>query len=180
MISIPRTQPNPAVDRELIPKNPRGSFVNRTSQRGTLRFWPPDHEGTVTITLVRVMNGYALPAVGSSSPGLNQGCDKPRLVSGTIIRVPPRHLISAGNPHKHKAAKAWWVRLSQGSVHSRDTISPRPSPASGKGSRPRRIHVSPEAPLKQRTHLQLARGPVFAEKQPWPDRHADRPYRRSI
>jgi hypothetical protein len=70
--------------------------------------------------------------------------------------------------------------LVQGSVHSRDTISPRPSPASGKGSRPRRIHVSPVGPLKQRTHLRLARGPVFAEKQPWPDRHADRPYRRSI
>jgi hypothetical protein len=38
----------------------------------------------------------------------------------------------------------------------------------------------PRAPLKQRTHLWLARGPVFAEKQPWPDRHANRPYRRSI
>jgi hypothetical protein len=53
----------------------------------------------------------------------------------------------------------------------------------GKGSQPRRIHVSPEGPLKQRTHLQLARGPAqagFAEKQPWPDRHANRPYRRSI
>jgi hypothetical protein len=63
---------------------------------------------------------------------------------------------------------------------SLDTISPRPSPASGKGSRPRRIHVSPEGPLKQRTHLQLARGLVFAKKQPWPDRHTNRPYRRSI
>jgi hypothetical protein len=47
-------------------------------------------------------------------------------------------------------------------------------------SRPRRIHVSPEGPLKQWTHLRLARGPVFTEKQPWPDRHTDRPYRRSI
>jgi hypothetical protein len=27
-------------------------------------------------------------------------------LSGTIIRVPPRLLISAGNPHQHKAAKA--------------------------------------------------------------------------
>jgi hypothetical protein len=62
-------------------------------------------------------------------------------------------------------------------------ISPHPSPASGKGSRPRRIHVSPEGPLKQRTHPRLARGPAragFAEKQPWPDRHANRLYRRSI
>ena len=57
---------------------------------------------------------------------------------------------------------------------------PRPSLASGKGSRPRRIHVSPEGPLKQRTHLRLARGPVFAEKQPWLNRHTDLPYRRSI
>jgi hypothetical protein len=38
------------------------------------------------------------------------------------------------------------VRLSQGSVHSRDSITPRPSLASDKGSRPRRIFVSPEAP----------------------------------
>jgi ribonuclease HI len=103
-----------------------------------------------------------------------------RTLSGTIIRGTPRLLISAGNPHQHKDAKAWWVRLNQGSVHSRDTISPRPSLASGKGSRPRRIHVSPEGPLKQRTHLRLARGPVFAKKQPWPDHHTDRPYRRSI
>ena len=65
MISIPQTQPNHAVDRELIPKNPRGSFVNPTGRRGTLRFWPADHEGTTTITLVRVMNGYALSVVGS-------------------------------------------------------------------------------------------------------------------
>jgi hypothetical protein len=43
---------------------------------------------------------------------------------------------------------------------------PRPSPASGKGSRPRRIYVSPEAPLQQRTYFRLARGPVFAKKQP--------------
>jgi hypothetical protein len=64
-----------------------------------------------------------------------------------------------------------------------DTISPRPSPALGKDSRPRRIHVSPEGPLKQQAHLRLARGPAragFAEKQPWPDRLASRPDRRSI
>jgi hypothetical protein len=48
------------------------------------------------------------------------------------------------------------------------------------GSRPRRISVSPEAPLQRRTNFQLARGPVFAKKQPWPNRHANRPNRRSI
>jgi hypothetical protein len=60
---------------------------------------------------------------------------------------------------------------------------PRPSPISGKDSRPRKIHASPEGPHKQRTHHRLARGSArvgFAEKQPWSDRHANRPYRRSI
>jgi hypothetical protein len=38
------------------------------------------------------------------------------------------------------------MRLSQGSVHTRNSITPRPSLASDKGSRPRRISVSPEAP----------------------------------
>jgi hypothetical protein len=38
------------------------------------------------------------------------------------------------------------VRLGQGTVHSSDSITPRPSLASDKGSRPRRISVSPEAP----------------------------------
>jgi hypothetical protein len=49
--------------------------------------------------------------------------------------------------------------------------------------RPRWIHASPEGLLKQRAHFQLARGPAragFAEKQPWPDCLANRPYRRSI
>jgi hypothetical protein len=71
----------------------------------------------------------------------------------------------------------------QGSVHSRDVISPRPSLASDRNSRPRWIHASPEGLLKQRALLQLARGPAragFAVKQPWPDHHANRPYRRSI
>jgi hypothetical protein len=41
----------------------------------------------------------------------------------------------------------------------------------------------PEGLLKQQKHLRLAQGPAragFAEKQPWPDRYANRPYRRSI
>jgi hypothetical protein len=53
----------------------------------------------------------------------------------------------------------------------------------GKNSRPRWIHASPEGLLKQQAHFRLARGPAwagFAEKQPWPDRLANRPYRRSI
>jgi hypothetical protein len=46
-----------------------------------------------------------------------------------------------------------------------------------------RIHASPEGLLKQRAHPRLARGPArtgFTVKQPWPDRLANRPYRRSI
>jgi hypothetical protein len=57
---------------------------------------------------------------------------------------------------------------------------PHPSPALGKGSRHRRIYVSPEAPLQQRTHLRLAQGPVFTKKKPWPNCHANRPNRTGI
>ncbi len=39
------------------------------------------------------------------------------------------------------------MRLSQGSVHTSDSITLRPSLASAKGSRPRETSVSPEAPL---------------------------------
>jgi hypothetical protein len=62
-------------------------------------------------------------------------------------------------------------------------ISSRLSPASGRNSRPKQIHASPEGLLKQRTHLRLAQGLAragFTEKQPWPDRYANLPYRRSI
>jgi hypothetical protein len=106
------------------------------------------------------------------------------LLSGTIIRGTPKTPKSQlVNPISTKLQRPDGRDSGQGSIHSRDTISPHPSPASGKGSRPRRIHVSPEDPLKQRTHLRSARGPAradFAEKQLWPDRHANRLYRRSI
>jgi hypothetical protein len=90
---------------------------------------------------------------------------------------------TAGNHHQHKLQRPDGRNTGQSSVHSRDMISPRPSPASGRNSRPRWIHASPEGLLKQRAHLQLARGPSragFAVKQPWPDRLANRPYRRSF
>ena len=103
------------------------------------------------------------------------------LLSRTIIRGTPKTPKSQlVTPISTKLQRPDGRDSGQGSVHSRDTISPHPSPASGKGSRPRRIHVSPEGPLKQRTHLRLAQGLVFAKKQPWPNRHDDRPYRRSI
>jgi hypothetical protein len=105
------------------------------------------------------------------------------LLSGTIIRGTQRLLNSTGNHHQHKLQKPDRRNSGQGSVHSRDTVSPRPSPASGRNSRTRRIHASPEGLLRQRAHLRLARGPArtgFAVKQPWPDRLANRLYRRSI
>jgi hypothetical protein len=91
-------------------------------------------------------------------------------LSGTIIRGTPKppksQLVTpiSTNPQRPDGRDS-----GQGSVHSRDTISSRPSPASGRNSRPRQIHASPEGLLKQRTHLRLARGPAragFAEKQP--------------
>jgi hypothetical protein len=35
-------------------------------------------------------------------------------------------------------------------------------------------------PLQRRIYFRLARGPVFAKKQPWLNRHANRPNRRGI
>jgi hypothetical protein len=104
-------------------------------------------------------------------------------LSGTIIRGTPRLLNSAGNHHQHKLQRPDGRNTGQSSVHSRDTISPRLSPTSGRNSRPRWIHASPEGLLKQWALLRLARGPAragFTVKQPWPDRLANRPYRRSI
>jgi hypothetical protein len=104
--------------------------------------------------------------------------------SGTIIRGTPKTPKSQlVTPISIKLQRPDGRDSGQGSVHSRDTISSRPSPALGRNSRPRQIHASPEGLLKQRTHLRLARGPARAgstEKQPWPDRYANRPYRRSI
>jgi hypothetical protein len=71
----------------------------------------------------------------------------------------------------------------QGSVYSRDAISPRLSPVSSRNSSPRRIHASPEGLLKQRAHPRLARSPAragFVVKQPWPNRLTNRPCRRRI
>jgi hypothetical protein len=106
------------------------------------------------------------------------------LLSGTIIRgtpkIPKSQLVT---PISTKLQRPDGRDSGQGSVHSRDTISSPPSPASGRNSRPRQIHASHEGLLKQRMHLRLARGPAragFAEKQPWPDRYASRSYRRSI
>jgi hypothetical protein len=104
-------------------------------------------------------------------------------LSGTIIRGTPNTPKLGWTSPSAQAAENDGRNSGQGFVYSRDAISPRSSPASGRNSSPRRIHASPEGLLKQRTHPRLARGPAragFAVKQPWPDRLANRPYRRSI
>jgi hypothetical protein len=41
-----------------------------------------------------------------------------------------------------------------------------PEPSLGQGQPTPEDLLSPEAPLQRRTHFRLARGPVFAKKQP--------------
>jgi hypothetical protein len=108
----------------------------------------------------------------------------PTRLSGTIIRGTPKtpktRLV---NTISTKLQRPDGRNTGQSFVRSRNAISPRPSPASSRNSRPRQIHALPEGLLKQRAHLRLARGPArvgFMEKQPWPDRLASRPDRRSI
>jgi hypothetical protein len=59
-----------------------------------------------------------------------------------------------------------------------DHASPEPSLGQGQPT-PEDLRLA-EAPLQRRTYFRLARGPVFAKKQPWPSRHASRPNRRGI
>jgi hypothetical protein len=105
------------------------------------------------------------------------------LMSGTVIRGtpdPPKH---GWKPPSAQAEEADGHDSGQGFVCSRDTISPHPSPAPGGNSSPRRILASPEGLFKQRTHPRLARTPAragFVEKQLWPNRLTNRPYRRRI
>jgi hypothetical protein len=86
------------------------------------------------------------------------------LLSWIIIRGTPKtpksHLVT---PISTKLQRPDGRDSGQGSIHSRDTISSRPSPTSGRNSRPRQIHASPKGLLKERTY-----------------RYANRPYRRSI
>jgi hypothetical protein len=65
-----------------------------------------------------------------------------------------------------------------GPFEGHDRASPEPSLGQGQLT-PENLRL-PEDPLQQRTHHRLARGPVFTKKQPWPNRHANRPNRRGI
>jgi hypothetical protein len=92
----------------------------------------------------------------SLQASINTPFEAQGLLSGTIIRGTPKTpKFQLVTPISTKLQRPDGRDSGQGSVHSRDTISPRPSPASGNGSRPRRIHDSLEGPLKQRTHLRL-------------------------
>jgi hypothetical protein len=75
------------------------------------------------------------------------------LVSVTIIRGTPNTPKYGWKPPSAQAAETDGHDSGQGFVYSRDAISPRPSPASGENSSPRRIHASPEGLLKQRRTL---------------------------
>jgi hypothetical protein len=70
------------------------------------------------------------------------------------------------------------IKSRLGPLEGHDLSSPEPSLGQGQPT-PEDLRLA-RGPLKQRTHPRLAQGPVFAKKQPWPNRHDDRPYRRSI
>jgi hypothetical protein len=57
-------------------------------------------------TQLRKVGPLAKKCDKSLQASINTPFEARGLLSGTIIRVPPRLLISAGNPHQHKAAKA--------------------------------------------------------------------------
>jgi hypothetical protein len=95
-------------------------------------------------------------------------------LSGTIIRGTPRLLISAGKPHQHKDAKTWWARLRSrlSPLKGHDLASPEPSLGQRQPTPEdsRLVRGSPQA-----TDTTSARPrTVFAEKQPWPNHHANR------
>jgi hypothetical protein len=104
-------------------------------------------------------------------------------MSSTIIRGTPRLLNSAGNHHQRKLQRlmgAIQVKApsTQGTRSRLARAQPRAGTVDPGGFTPR-----PRASSKQRAHPRLARGPAragFTVKQPWPDRLANRPYRRSI
>jgi hypothetical protein len=78
-------------------------------------------------------------------------------LSGTIIRGTPKNLKTRlVNTISTKVQRPDGRNTGQSSIRSRDMISPRPSLASGRNSRLRQIHASPEGLLKQRAHLRLA------------------------
>jgi hypothetical protein len=59
-----------------------------------------------------------------------------------------------------------------------DHASPEPSLGQGQPT-PEDLRLA-RGPPPARTNFRLARGPVFTKKQPWPNRHANRPNRRDI
>jgi hypothetical protein len=73
------------------------------------------------------------------------------------------------------------VQVKVSSTKGRNLASPEPG--LGRNSSPGRIHASPEGLLRRWAHPRLARSTAragFVVKQPWPNRLANRPYRRRI
>jgi hypothetical protein len=89
------------------------------------------------------------------------------LLSGTTIRGTPKTPNLSWSPPSAPSCKGLM-----------GAIKPRLGPLKGHDL------TSPEPSLGQRQPTpgdsRLARGPVFAKKRPWPDRHTDRPNRRNI
>jgi hypothetical protein len=104
------------------------------------------------------------------------------LLSGTVIRVPPTLLNTAGKHPQHKLQTLMgMVQVKTSSTKGHNLASPEPG--LGRNSSPRRIHASLEGLLRRWAHPRLARSPAragFIEKQPWPNRLTNRPCRRRI
>jgi hypothetical protein len=75
------------------------------------------------------------------------------------------------------------IKSRLGPLKGHDLASPEPSLGQGQLT-PEDSRLARGPPQETDTpspeDSRLARGPVFAKKQPWPDRHTNRPYRRSI
>jgi hypothetical protein len=117
----------------------------------------------------------------SLQASINTPFEAQGLLSGTIIRgslkAPKSQLVTPistklQRPDGCDQVKDRSIRGTR-SLLARAQPRARATDPGGSTSRPR-------PPLKQRTHLRLARGPVFTKKQPWPNRHANRPNRRGI
>jgi hypothetical protein len=105
------------------------------------------------------------------------------LLSGTVIRGTPTLLNTAGNHHQHKLQRLMGtIQVKASFTQGARSRLARAQPQAGTVV-PDESYVSPEGLLRQWAHPRHARGPTragFVEKQPWPNRLSNRPYRRRI
>jgi hypothetical protein len=99
------------------------------------------------------------------------------------LGVPPTLLNTAGNHPQHEPQRLMgMVQVKASSTQGTRSRLARAQPRAGNCS-PGRSYVSPEGLLRQWAYPRHARGPAragFVEKQPWPNRLSNRPYRRRI